>query len=1015
MRTQDITVNLRPLNQQAPQTAGPVGRVERAHNAIFRKFTNGGQGAQFKVQKRPGFSVLPSTIDASDGGGELPAAPRWLASFRDQLVGCFSAQPYVRSNTDDKWIGRQFSAGYQAVGWQTLSTRPVLNLNTFATSPDGAAAGDFIAYVMRSAVSFSETPYLQIQDTAGVQVVTARSTSITNGVRVKVVSDGARFWVASQAVAMDATSIQVFDTSGTLLASMSIAWGAARDNWDIRYAPGLGQVVLATPLAGTTDMRFMTYAAGVITTVLAVAPAADCRKGVAFLDNTAGTNVYIAGCDNGFGVRGFEISSAGAITHTFAVDAGNTDYVGNLTGYAEFGAATPSYIVVAYSVLQDNTAGPRTFPAQNNLTRFITAQRAGGTLTVTIRSVSLASRAFHDDQGNYFATMYYQGSAFYASPGGFDISDLTAQPSYFTAFFSTTTARIVGQFENGFAAMQSGSRVSNHFNPWHLSSVAQDSEGGQHIPLGYLGEQTIQQASVFTAVTGIRDYVVSQKAGRPVEMTDELLIPGLQAARFDATVFVEDGLALAPQIISATPGTGGSGQLTAGEAYFVCAVYEWLDNDGNTVQSPPSIPFGPVTAAGGAPFITVVASTLRVTAKTGVRIAFYATFSPTFTATPGIILNKVGEAANSTAADSVTFEVDGPDTFIVAGQPMYTQPLDVNNPRALDYTSAPAFSRGITFDGRTFVIGYDGAIWFSQQRIEGQGSPFNPELRIVMPTTAPPVNIVPMDARLLILCADGTAWTVPSGGLPNATLTSGTIPQPEQLPFTVGTQGAALMLPVGALFAATKGAWLMDRGLNSTFIGAPVEDEIANGLEVLDICVDDWQRVYITLGVAGSGGTSQRMVVFDLICNAWATWDAPIAPVCAASWQGRYVFADPSSGSSRVWILDDDEATDFTDDGAAVIRTVELSSMSFGGPNGYESMWGMQFFGEYKAPHLALVGFTYDNADAADQTFTQPVGVDPGIYRWEVRQDKQKQAAVAVSIADSFDWPTLTTITAVLP
>ena len=1010
--TQTVNVNLRPLNQQAPTTKGPVGRVDSINNGVVHKFLNGGDGPQLRIDKRPAFNTLGS--DLIGDSGSLPGFPRWLADFRGQLVGVFNTTPEVYSEAENKWVGRQTSQAFPTIAYQTLSKRPIFNLNTALNTPDGAAVGDRIMSTFRSGVAGTETSYLGVADAGGVVLSPPRTSLITGNFRVKCVSDGAVFWVASQATAMTSTVVQCFDETGAQLATTTFAWGAARDNWDLRFAPALGQVVLATPLGGTTDLRFMTYAATVITVVTHATPAADCTKGCAWLDNSAGSNVYLGGCDNTFGVRAFEIDATGAILHTFAVDTGNTDYVGNLTGFAEYGNATPGSVTVAYSVLRDNTGGSSV--ALNNQTRVIVAARVGGTVTSTLRSLGVASRAYHDTEGNYFAVMYYQGTAFRDTAGGFDVTQLNAQPSYFVAALSPPTPSVVGQFDYGFAAFQSQSRVSVDFNPWHISSVSTDLSGDMHVPLGYLGEQN-SAGGVLTSFTGINDYVMSPRAGRPTATTDELLIPGMQAMRFDGNVFVEDGFQLAPDfpdtLLSGDPNplpSGPGGNMNTAETYNICAVYEWLDNAGNVIQSIPSRVIADIALGAGNKTLTSAWSTLRTSTKTNVRISYYRTFSPTPGGnTPGVELRKVGEVMNNPGVDQVEFTDTFSDAVVSSGQEMYTQPLILSAPQPLEYFPAPPHSRSITFDGRTFVIGYDNAIWFSEQRAEGFGAPFNPELRIIMPTTATVLALVPMDARLLILCADGTAWTVPSGGLPNATLTTGSIPQPEQLPFTVGSEGAALMLPIGAIFGAKAGAWMMDRGLSAQFVGAGVQDELSGTAQILDICVDDAQRVYFTLGQDGLGGTLSRMLVYDLVVGCWYTWDAPTEPVVACSWKGRYVFAD-TAVPANVWLLDKDDATSFTDDGAAIITTVALSSLSFAGPNGYMLLWGGEFFGQYKGSHLIKTSFTFDNADVPAQVFTQPVGTDPDIYRWDVRQDRTKMAAVAVTFEDSFDWPTIASI-----
>ncbi len=1001
--TQVISVDLKPMNQQAPTTAGPVGRIDSLNNGVVHKFTKGGSGPKLRIDKRPGFTTLPSTVNNGDTIVTLPGSPRWLSDFRGQLVGCFQAQPYVFSENDQAWEYRNVTN--PAIGYQTLTERPVFNLNTAASSPDSAAAGAFTATVLRSGVGAALTAYLVIQDLSGVMTLPPNAVKITHTARIKIASDGANFWVFSQAAGFATTFIQVFGPSGAQLATTSVAWGAARDHWDIRFANNIQQMVLATPLGATTDVRYMTYFAGSITLNYHTTPAADCTNGCAFLDNNAGTNVYLAGCDATFGVRAFELTNVGNLNFTFAVDPANAATVQNITGYAQFGGTFATFVVVAYAI---EAASPI-----NNTTKITICDRAATTTSWTQRSLSLASRAWCDLEGNYFVVTYYQSAAFFANTGTVDYSKLSAQPSYFVTYLAPGKAPVtVGQFAYGTASFASGAPASLYYNPWHLSSVTADANGKFHTALGYFGEQSIVipgagpfYVSYATNFTGVNDYMMSPRAGRPIETTDELLIPGLQAGRFDGAVFVEDGIALAPEFFAPVVVSAGV-NLTANEPYFYVGVYEWLDNAGNIVQSIPSVP---VTKTYTAPNLqgTVNFSTLRVSIKQNVRISVYRTFSPTVgSATPGIELRKIGEVANDPTTDTVGFLDNVPDVNAADGQSLYTQPLNINAPQPLEYYPAPAFSSGITFDGRTFIIGYDNAIWFSEQRIDGFGAPFNPALRIIMPTTATVLAIVPMDARLLILCADGTAWTVASGGLPNNTLTTGSIPQPEQLPFTVGSTGAALMLPIGAIFASDHGAWLMDRGLSAEFIGAGIIDELTGNLDVIDICVDDQQRVYMTVGIAGEGGTSTRILVYDLVVGCWYTWNASRAPIVACSWKGRYVFADTAS----VWRLDLDEASTFTDNGDAIITTVSMSSMSFAGPDGYMRLWGGEFYGQYKGPHLLDVTFVYDNEDNPSQVFTQPIGLDPELYRWDFRQDQQKMIAVAVTFQDNFTWPVISTV-----
>lgn len=1006
LREQSINVDLLPMNQQAPASMGPTGRVDRVVNGVVRKFLGGGSGNRLSIEQRPGSTSLNATTFSNGSLALSPSDPRLLASWKDQLLLIGGTTPYVRSEARDRW--EALSSVYltaPSVALQTITKRPLYNASNIAYAPDAASVGDVLCDIVMDSVLGAR---VTLVDADGVQIRAPFAPAGT--ARAKVVSDGTHFWVFSQASALTSTSIQVIDTDGHTLASASIAWGAARDKWDAGFQSTTGATYLATPTGATLTVSYSTYAAGVITTT-SFAPAIDASLGVARIENTrGGTRIYVACVNAASDVTPYEITSAGAISNTYGVVAATAVGVNNITGFVSNSSFD---LKLAISVPANNTAVPST-AALNNFILVGTATYAGGTGTVTQRSLAVVSRAFVDDIGTWRVVAYYQSTACSntAAPPS-DVSQLGAQPTFFVVDISGAVPAVVGQFDTGFAyAFYASSRNSQQFYPWHLSSVAADASGVQHIPLGYLGAETALAGGGFTlatfsALTGIEDVRISARVGKPVITGDALMIPGLQADFFDGTVVAEWGLHLAPEIVSVTFSAGGG--LNPAEIYTWVAVEEWTDAQGNLHQSSLSAPWQQVVVSGGSNgTATITIACDRVTAKTNVSFAIYQTYSPTLTGnTPGVLLRFVGRVANNLLANTVTFTAATTDAQTASGAECYSQPLDTSAPVALDFQPPPAFSAGAVADGRVFVIGYDRAIWFSFQKIEGQGIAFNSVYRMVLPTAANPVAIVAMDTRIIVLGDDGTTWTADMGNLPNATLSSGAIPTLQQLPATTGATAAAALIPAGAIYGALSGVWLMDRGLTSRFIGGPVLDEVDALTQIQDIAVDSAQRVFFTLAAGGIPGNESLVLVFDLIAGCWYVWDMPAVVYASTTWRGQFAFAD---AAGVVHVMDDPASSTYADDGAEIPYSIAISSMAFGGPSGWQRLWGETIFGQWKGPHRLRVAFTYDNEVAASETFTMPVGVDPGTYRFEVRQEKQKDIAVAMTLSSNYDWPTLATI-----
>ena len=1015
LQWQNRNVNLLPLNQQAPHSLGPVGRVDTLVNGLVTKFLGGSTGQRMRIQKRPGMTSLPTTVFANGAATTAPASPKLLDSWDDRLVMLAKSAGYVFSEALNSWqlaLTPPTLAATTAMAPQTLTRVGLYNSGARANAPDVAAVGDvFCDSLIDSALG----SVIVFFDKNGVQ--TRAPIVIQSGIntRIKVGSDGANFWVYSQPFGTASTVIAVYSPAGAQLATSTITWGSARDHWDIGYQATNARMCLFTPTGATLTCTFSFYGSGTITSTTTTVTSSV--TGIAVLANTqpASTNLYVVGADAPGNVTGYEISAAGAITHTYTV-AATLGFVGNITGFVNDAGLD---LTVAVAILQDNTGAPSVAAINNQIQIYAAPRLSSSSLTLTQRSLALVSRAFVDADGIWRVIGYYQSTAssFVAGP---DVGLAGYDPTFYVMDLSNATPQIVGSFEVGNAeAYYASSRQSQDFYPWHLSSVALDLENIQHVPLCYLGTQSSLgggyiTSGLFTNLSGLNDYRISPYPGTSVQMPDNLLIPGLQAATYDGTAFAEFGPGIVPQLtVPVAAGTGGS--MTPSESYTYVLVFRWNDASGTTYRSATSPPFA-VSLSGAQNSATLTIATWRTTLRAGVFIEVYRTFSPTLNTTPGTELRLVGSIANNAGADTVSFVDTAADSSINTGAELYSQVLEAaaNNAQpALGRYTAPPFSSGITADGRAFVIGFDNAVWFSGQKVEGDGMWFNPIFRLTIPSSDRMLRLIPMDARIVIVCSE-SLWTFPIGNFPDATLANGTIPQPEQLPFTTGALGPAVMTPGGAVYSAPQGIWNMDRGLNNmTFLGSGVIDQVNSDAHPTGLVASSQQRIYALMSSDGLPHASSALLtilVFDLIVGGWYLWNMPATPAFATAWKGKFAWVDWTN--CAVHVEDAADLSTYSDDGASIITTIGLSFMAFGGPNDWERLWGLQFYGEWYGPHIMTVKFEFDNVAAVDETYQVPFGVNPGVYRTELRQNTQKDESVEVTFQDGYAWPLIATIVA---
>lgn len=567
----------------------------------------------------------------------------------------------------------------------------------------------------------------------------------------------------------------------------------------------------------------------------------------------------------------------------------------------------------------------------------------------------------------------------------------------------TGTKPVTGRFEYGLAysdwryeASATPPPPTNQPNlfPLHVTSPVRAADAWKFVlpyrAISFTVGQTLVTANgqaVNAAVAssestvGTKQFALSDDPGLAFSVAGAQVLPGPMCGEFTASGFNENGINFgfeAPFQVTQIEDSGVA--LREGGTYQYIVVGELTDENGDRVFSIPSPPLQ-VTLSGDNNIVQIGGrmiqpfSVLGVPLTSGhwgvtnhklVGISVYRTSYqdgvPTtqhYKITQDLNVNGLApvSATNSSGfsfPDEFTwyYRDANLDAAVISQEILYT------DKGYLPRFPAPAQRGGAFWKNRSWVIGYDGAVWMSGEKKEGDAIWFFPAFRYVLPTTDKPVALAAMDDYLVVFCAK-SIWYIPAATFPDATGRNGALPTPVELPFTNGCTGFAVTMKDGVAYSSTAGGvWFITRALANVWLSHPVQDTLA-GLTVTGMEVDAKQRLHVATG-------TQVWMVYDQVVQEWYRW-APATnnAILPAVLDGEVCF----QGLSAVWLYD---PSIFYDDVATVVVPVALdvtiAAMNFGNVRGLKAVWEMQIVGEYKAPHNLNAVLSYPDDDPDNPT-----------------------------------------------
>lgn len=577
----------------------------------------------------------------------------------------------------------------------------------------------------------------------------------------------------------------------------------------------------------------------------------------------------------------------------------------NITGVSTNNSATIYYTISA----------PETY---NYFIKTVIVDSSGtiGAISVFIRSLSIAGKAFIHDSSPYILTVF----------------DTVLQPTMFLLDSDAiAVAKYAFRVAGGTTVNKMVSNITTVDNINYLSAYTKkdllDSVNGD----------------VFTQ-TGVNSTFIrftADNAFQSMQLGANLHTTGGILQMYDGISFVEHNFNYYPENIIVNDDSA-SGGITAGTRQYV-VTYEWLDNQGQTHRSTTSVPVS-VTNTGPNSNNDVVIPTLRLTQKTGdrheVQIVVYRTVDL------GTIFYQVSSISsplyNDVTVDTVTFHDILADATIIGNNLLYTTGDVVDNTQAEATNIIASFKSRLMYVPAEDPYSYN----YSKQTVPTTPVEFYDQQATQIDQLGGKIKAIsPLDEKFIFFKESAIFYITGDGPDPTGAQNDFSFPQIITSDGGCVNASSVVTMPLGLMYKSAKGIYLLDRGLNVKYIGKDIEayndDTILNATLISN---KNQVRFALQSGV---------VIVYDYLVDQWYTFTKHDHITDAVNYMDDYVYLRTDG---YIWR----ENQSFSDNGNYIKMKIKTAWFSLAGFQAFQRIYNMLVIGNYVSKHKLRLSVSYD-------------------------------------------------------
>lgn len=962
------------LDQKTADQLVVPGKFLVLENCVRRKMG--------RVEKRHGFTALGTdTINRPHPYiGDPVTSGKKLATRDNELLMFDGSGVYSYIDGSDKLIYRGETVPLD------ITMSPVIRNSNRQAMPDGDRLGDYLVSAWEDSGGSSRA---SVHDAlTGAALMYDQTVS---GTRPKVATIKNRtfiFYYVAGAIRWESISVANPTTFST---SSSATWitSVTDTAFDV-HSTGDYAVIAVTKSDGSIFVAYVNEDGDLGTGANGLPNSSSIASGTA---NTSGCSIY---CDTTLGqkyVYVMHLSNASVKVTAFnslltvqsTVTTATSD-ARNVTGIQKSDGSL-LHVVWEYTLTGGN--GIRGI----RLSFDGTTLSAVGGISPIVLGMGLVSKVFEANDNLHVLTAFQS----------------SIQGSYYVLRFDIPTgiSQVVGQLAYGVADGYTKDTGSPGSAKTGLCRVYTDINGAlQSLVVTSSKVQADGGGNILSVSKGIQRCTLdfNGNISTPIEAGKSLIVPGGIVLEYDGVSTFESGYFTFPEVAAPTNLPTSGGTFPAVGTWYYAAVYEWVDAQGQSHRSAPSV-IQSQTITSTADRVQLSIPTYRFTLRSSaysrspVKIVLYRNHVENQNA----VLYRLTEITNNTAVNSVTYIDDNS-----AGSNLNLREVLYTTGDVLENIVPPASKVALRHKNRVFLAGLEqsGQVAYSKEIVDGEAVAFSDTLVIQADGSRGGITALgPLDDKVVLFKKDGILGVVGDGPLDTGAQNNFSLPQKVSGDVGTDNQDSILEIPTGLMFQSDKGIYLLDRSLGTAYIGAPVENY--NSYRITSaVLVEDSNEARFT---TADGPT----LVYNYLFDQWSVFINYEAQH-AINGLGSYLHLKSDGRIMK-------EDSGYLDNGSRIQMNIEISWLAVANLQGYQRVIEYEFMGDFVSDHVTRVKISYDyekytsqtvyfNAGNAlelstygdDATYGQTVygGTGSTVYQFKSKPRRQKCKAIKFRIEE---------------
>lgn len=470
---------------------------------------------------------------------------------------------------------------------------------------------------------------------------------------------------------------------------------------------------------------------------------------------------------------------------------------------------------------------------------------------------------------------------------------------------------------------------------------------------------------------------------RTAELGANLHIAGGLPLMYDGNIVTEMNFNFYPEDITALV-TGGASTFPSVGTYSYIIVYEWKDAQGQIHRSAPSVEVS-ATIAATTDDVLITIPFLTLTNKPDMRLVVYRTD------VNGEIFYKLSEAlVNDNTA--ITGTVGFLDTNSL-GANLTSQAILYTTGDVLENEPPPANKSLFKHQNRLFAVGLENgtSLEYTKEWIYGEGVNFSSFLTVTVDSLGGDVTALgTLDDKLIIFKKDRIFVMTGRGPTDNGSQNDFSTPELVSSDIGCSEQESIAIIPDGLMFKSDKGIYIINRSLQTVYVGAGVEDY--NNLDVRSAAIiDDQNEVrYVT--------KTGESLVYNFDFKQWSTFSNYSA-------ESNIQLGDDYYHLKPDGTVNVETPNEYADNGDVIEMTIEFPWLSVAGIQGFQRIYFMEFLGDLLTDNHAELSLAYDFEPGYTEivVFDTQTGDSTDVFQFRTKPARQKCEAIKIKLRDIDD------------